>query len=137
MGATVCWPKYTPKRILPVKMISQITPLVRPSAVGAGVTAKFFRGLGDPTRIRVLQLLSERERTVGELVDLTGALQGRLSSHLACLRWCGFVAARREGRLVYYRIADDRILSLLATADEFVAEHGKSVDLCRVIDGGD
>ncbi len=118
-------------------MISQITPLVRPSAVGAGVTAKFFRGLGDPTRIRVLQLLSERERTVGELVDLTGTLQGRLSSHLACLRWCGFVTARREGRLVYYRIADDRVLGLLASADEFIAEHEESVDLCRVIDGGD
>ena len=118
-------------------MISEITPLVRPSSAVAGVTAKFFRGLGDPTRVRVLQLLSERERTVGELVDLTGTLQGRLSSHLACLRWCGFVATRRAGRLVYYRIADDRVLSLLASADEFIAEHGESVDLCRVIDGGD
>ena len=114
-------------------MTSQITPL-RPSTSAAGVTAKFFRGLGDPTRIRVLQLLSEGERTVGELVDLTGTLQGRLSSHLACLRWCGFVATRREGRLVYYRIADDRVLSLLASADEFIAEHGESVDMCRVID---
>jgi DNA-binding transcriptional ArsR family regulator len=101
------------------------------------VTAKFFRGLGDPTRIRVLQHLSEGERTVGELVNLTGTLQGRLSSHLACLRWCGFVATRREGRLVYYRIADDRVIRLLASADEFIAEYGESVDVCRVIDGGD
>ena len=117
-------------------MITQTTPL-RPSTSAAGVTAKFFRGLGDPTRVRVLQLLAEGERTVGELVDQTGTLQGRLSSHLACLRWCGFVATRREGRLVYYRIADDRVLSLLASADEFIAEHGVSVDLCRVIDGED
>lgn len=117
-------------------MTIQATPL-RPSTSAAGVTAKFFRGLGDPTRIRVLQLLSEGERNVGELVDQTGTLQGRLSSHLACLRWCGFVATRREGRLVYYRIADDRVLGLLASADEFIAEHGVSVDLCRVIDGED
>ena len=117
-------------------MVSQATPL-RPSTSAAGVTAKFFRGLGDPTRVRVLQLLSDGERTVGELVDLTGMLQGRLSSHLACLRWCGFVATRRSGRLVYYRIADDRVLGLLALADEFIAEHGDSVDVCRVIDGGD
>ena len=135
--AAVNSPKYTPKRILSVKMTSQTAPLVRPSSTVAGVTAKFFRGLGDPTRIRVLQFLSEGELTVGELVDLTGTLQGRLSSHLACLRWCGFVATRREGRLVYYRVADDRVLSLLASADEFIAEHGESVDLCRVIDGGD
>ncbi len=110
------------------------TPLVPATASAAGVTAKLFRGLGDPTRVRVLQLLSEGERTVGELVDLTGTLQGRLSSHLACLRWCGFVATRRDGRLVYYRIADDRVLGLLASADEFIAEHGDSVDMCRVID---
>jgi hypothetical protein len=38
---------------------------------------------------------------------------------------------------VYYRIADDRVLGLLASADEFIAEHGVSVDLCRVIDGED
>ncbi|MFQ5473239.1 MAG: ArsR/SmtB family transcription factor [Dehalococcoidia bacterium] len=118
-------------------MVSQATPLVRPSGAGAGVTAKFFRGLGDPTRVRVLQLLEEGERSVGELVDLTGTLQGRLSSHLACLRWCGFVATRREGRQVYYRIADDRVLGLLALADEFIAEHGEAVGLCRVIDDGD
>ena len=117
-------------------MVSQATPL-RPPTSAAGVTAKFFRGLGDPTRVRVLQLLSDGERTVGELVDLTGTLQGRLSSHLACLRWCGLVATRRDGRLVYYRIADDRVLALLASADEFIAEHGESVDLCRVIDSGD
>jgi len=117
-------------------MVSQSTPL-RPSTSAVGVMAKFFRGLGDPTRIRVLQLLSAGERTVSELVDLTGMLQGRLSSHLACLRWCGFVATRRSGRLVYYRIADDRVLGLLALADEFIAEHGDSVDVCRVIDGGD
>ncbi len=117
-------------------MTTQATPL-RPSTSASGVTAKLFRGLGDPTRIRVLQLLARGERTVGELVDQTGTLQGRLSSHLACLRWCGFVATRREGRLVYYSIADDRVLGLLASADEFIAEHGESVDLCRVIDGED
>jgi len=115
-------------------MVNQLTPL-RPPTSATGVTAKFFRGLGDPTRIRVLQLLSEGERTVGELVDLTGMLQGRLSSHLACLRWCGFVATRRSGRLVYYRIADDRVLGLLVAAEGFLADNADSVDLCGVIDG--
>ena len=75
------------------------TPLVPAPASQAGLTAKFFRGLGDPTRVRVLQLLLERERTVSELVEATGVLQGRLSSHLSCLRWCGFATSRREGKL--------------------------------------
>lgn len=112
------------------------TPLVPPAATPASLTAKFFRGLGDPTRVRVLQLLLEGERTVGELVRETGVLQGRLSSHLACLRWCGFVAARREGRQVYYRIADDRIPRLLALAEAFLAQRSHEVALCQVIDGG-
>ncbi len=111
------------------------TPLVPAPASQAGLTAKFFRGLGDPTRVRVLQLLLERERTVSELVEATGVLQGRLSSHLACLRWCGFVTSRREGRQVYYRITDGRIPRLLRLAEEFLTDHASSVDLCRVIDG--
>ncbi len=113
---------------------TQSTPLVPATASPASLTAKFFRGLGDPTRVRVLQLLMERERTVGELVEETGVLQGRLSSHLACLRWCGFVAGRREGRQVCYRLADDRIPLLLSLAEEFLAERANEVDLCRVID---
>lgn len=110
------------------------TPLVPPTAAGPPTIAKFFRGLGDPTRVRILQLLLERERTVGELVEDTGVLQGRLSSHLACLRWCGFVVARREGRRVYYRVPDVRVRRLLALAEKFLAQHAGSVDLCRVID---
>ena len=110
------------------------TPLVPPTASPASLTAKFFRGLGDPTRVRVLQLLMERERNVSELVDETGVLQGRLSSHLACLRWCGFVTSRREGREVFYSLADGRIPRLLSLAEEFLADHADSVDLCRVID---
>ena len=115
-------------------MISQATPLVPAAASPAGVTAKFFRGLGDPTRGGHLQLLMDGERTVGDLVEETGVLQGRLSSHLACLRWCGFVATRREGRCIYYRLADDRVPTLLSLAEEFLADNADSVDLCGVID---
>ncbi len=113
------------------------TPLVPATASPASITAKFFRGLGDPTRVRVLQLLMERERNVSELVDETGVLQGRLSSHLACLRWCGFVTSRREGREVFYRLADDRIPRLLSLAEGLLADHADSVDLCRVIGAED
>ncbi len=110
------------------------TPLVPANASQASLTAKFFRGLGDPTRVRILQLLLEQERSVSELVEETGVLQGRLSSHLACLRWCGFVVARRKGRQVFYSAADSRIPDLLALAEQFLADHSDSVDLCRVID---
>lgn len=110
------------------------TPLVPPKAFGASLTAKFFRGLGDPTRVRILELLVGGERTVGELVEETGTLQGRLSSHLACLRWCGLVESRREGRQVIYRVSDGRIRGLIRLAGGFLREHAGSVELCQVID---
>ena len=56
------------------------------------VTARFFRVLGDPTRLKVLELLLEDgEVNVGAMLRRLGIAQGRLSSHLACLRWCGYV----------------------------------------------
>ena len=116
---------------------ARVDPLVRPGADEASRVAKFFRGLGDPTRVRILDHLQEhREATVGELVDAVGGLQGRVSSHLGCLRWCGLVQDRREGRLVFYRLADPRVRRLLKTAHEFLDEHGDQVELCRIIDRG-
>src|SRR3970040_2025192 len=58
--------------------------------------AKFFRGLGDPTRLKILELLLERERTVTQLIEALGVPQGRVSSHLACLTWCGYVTPSRS-----------------------------------------
>lgn len=110
------------------------TPLRPATASPAGVTAKFFRGLGDPTRIRILQLLGDGEKTVSELMEGTDTLQGRLSSHLACLRWCGFVASRRQGRRVYYRLTDSRVKQILGLAEQFLDANGDSVEMCQIID---
>lgn len=110
------------------------TPLTRATSAPASITAKFFRGLGDPTRIRILQLLEEGEMTVSELMLATGTLQGRLSSHLACLRWCGFVTSRRKGRQVLYRLTDERVRDILRMAGRFLDENSDSVEMCRIID---
>src|SRR5437867_9621272 len=86
----------------------------------ADLYAKFFRGLGDPTRVKIVQLLLERPHNVGELVSILGSPQGRVSSHLSCLRWCGFVESVREGRNVTYRVSDPRVKALMATAQELL-----------------
>ena len=96
--------------------------------------AKLFRGLGDPTRLRILLLLDEGERSVGELVEELSVPQGRLSSHLACLRWCGFVRIRRDKRRVLYRLADVQVRDLLKLADAFLTEHAEHIELCQLID---
>ena len=102
------------------------------------LVAKYFRGLGDPIRLRILELLrNERELSVGELVDRLELPQPKVSNHLACLRWCGFVEARREGRTVYNRIADARVATMLELAHSLLADNAEHVAACCQIEGAE
>ena len=96
---------------------------------------KYFRGLGDPSRLRILELLhSEGELSVSELVRRLGLKQPKVSNHLACLRWCGFIEARREGRTVYNRIADRRVGEMLELARSLLADNAAHVAVCCQIE---
>lgn len=95
------------------------------------ITMKFFRGLTDRTRLRIVELLlAEGEQNVSELVAVLGQSQGRVSSHLACLRWCGYVTSRRDGKYIYYRIADERVAGLLDLAHRIIADHAEAILTC-------
>lgn len=98
------------------------------------IVAKYFRGFGDPTRLRILEALADGERSVGQLVELIDAPQPKVSAHLACLRWCGFVDTRRDFRTVYYRIADKRVLKMLDLAHALLEDNAEHVATCRRID---
>src|SRR4051794_24208389 len=95
--------------------------------------AKYFRGFGDPTRLRILEALSEGERSVTELVELLGDPQPKISNHLGCLRWCGFVESRREYRTVYYRIADMRVAKLIDLGRALLRDNAEHVAACRTL----
>jgi DNA-binding transcriptional ArsR family regulator len=86
-----------------------------PQATETDILAKYFRGFGDPTRLRILGLLRKEERSVGELVKALGQPQPKVSNHLACLRWCGFVTAERRGKRVFYRLSDERVAAVIDT----------------------
>jgi len=73
-----------------------------------------FRALAEPARLAVLHALEDGERTVSELVELTGLAQGNLSKHLQQLYAAGFVTRRRDGLFVQYALADDGVLQLCA-----------------------
>jgi ArsR family transcriptional regulator len=95
------------------------------------LVAKYFKVLADPTRVRVLELLDEHgELTVGELVERLGQPQPKVSNHLACLRWCGFIEARREHRAVYNRIADKRVIQMLDLGHALLADNEEHVAAC-------
>lgn len=98
----------------------------------AELLGKYFRVLADPTRVRILEALEAAgELSVGELVDLLDLPQPSVSHHLACLRWCGFVTARREHRSIYNRIADPRVSEVLRLARSLLAGNAEHVAACR------
>src|SRR5919204_3137376 len=107
-------------------------PFRLPEAPERGdVVAKYFRGLGDPTRVRILELLrDDGELSVGELVERLGEPQPKVSNHLACLRWCGFIEAEREHRTVYNRIADQRVMKMLDLAHALLDVNAEHVAVC-------
>jgi ArsR family transcriptional regulator, cadmium/lead-responsive transcriptional repressor len=101
------------------------------------LVAKYFRGLGDPTRLRVLELLAEAgELPAGELVERLDLPQATVSTHLACLRWCGFVTTRRAQRSVLYQVADSRVSAIVALAHELLRDNAEHVAACSTIDQG-
>lgn len=104
-----------------------------PADAPADLLARVFHGLADPTRLRIVQLLLAGELNVGELVAALGTPQGRVSSHLMCLRWCGFVATRRAGKYVYYRVADPRVADLVRIAQALLVDNARAVASCAVI----
>ena len=117
----------------------QAAPFRLPAAPApADLVAKYFRALGDPTRLRILELLRDHgEVAAGELADLLAQPQPKVSNHLACLRWCGFVDSRRQHRAVYYSLADERVAAMLDLADGLLRDNAEHVAACcRVPEGG-
>ncbi|WP_096867683.1 ArsR/SmtB family transcription factor [Mycolicibacter icosiumassiliensis] len=80
------------------------------------VKAEFFKTLGHPARIRILELLAERDHTVGELLPEIGLEASNLSQQLGVLRRAGVVTATKDGNAVVYSIASPVITELLAVA---------------------
>jgi DNA-binding transcriptional ArsR family regulator len=76
------------------------------------LVAERFRALAEPARLHLMSALREGERTVGNLVEVTGFGTANVSKHLQRLRAAGFVARRKEGLNVYYSLADDDVFRL-------------------------
>src|SRR5215210_5433440 len=99
--------------------------------------ARFFNGFANSTRLSLLLLLARQGETkVGDLVRELGAPQPRVSDHLRCLAWCGYVRVRREGRNAYYSIADDRVLEILRLGETMLQDNLEHIDACEVIKKG-
>ena len=92
--------------------------------------AKLFRGLGDVSRLRVLEALRDGPLSAGEVVSRTGLSQPNTSMHLACLAECGLVTWERAGKFVYYEVADTRAVKLLDQAEDLLLQVAPLIAAC-------
>jgi DNA-binding transcriptional ArsR family regulator len=95
--------------------------------------AEFFRILGHPVRVRILELLRDGERTVGDLQGQLGLDSSGTSQHLGALRRQGLLESRREGTSVYYRVRDPRLFQLLEVARQILSSN--LADTQALLDG--
>jgi len=116
-----------------MEAIGLSSPTIVPLATDTTLLARLFAAISEPIRLQLLLLLLEREYNVGELVQLTGASQGRVSIHMQCLRHCGFVTSERRGKYVYYHVRDDRVRNLVQRAQELVADYSADLASCGVL----
>ena len=97
---------------------------------GVEVVARFFRALGDPARLRLLEFLLARRAHSDRVRGAVGLSQGRVSAHLACLAGCGYVQARRAGPHTFYRVADPRVADLVMLARSMAADNAAALAAC-------
>ncbi|MCW2606351.1 MAG: transcriptional regulator, ArsR family [Frankiales bacterium] len=89
-----------------------------------------FHSLADPTRLAIVQHLALGEHRVVDLTAHLGLAQSTVSGHLSCLRDCGLVTARAEGRASLYSLARPELLDLLQAAERLLDATGQAVVLC-------
>ena len=89
-----------------------------------------FRSLADPTRLAIVRHLALGEHRVVDLTAHLGLAQSTVSGHLACLRDCGLVSARADGRASWYSLARPELLDLLGSAERLLDATGDAVALC-------
>ncbi|MDO2932918.1 metalloregulator ArsR/SmtB family transcription factor [Paeniglutamicibacter sulfureus] len=108
-------------------LINQDAPV---DACGLDPAAALFRSLGDPIRLKIVKRMSGGEVRVSDLTRELGLPQSTASMHVACLRDCGLVEGRSQGRSVYYSLSHPELMDMLAQTEILLASTGNAVSLC-------
>jgi len=92
---------------------------------------KFLHGFSNKTRIQILEGIKEEEKTVSQIVDDLNGNQSNISQHLACLKGCGLIVGRQDGKYVYYRVRNQLVRDLLTMFDVVLEDVHSDVACCE------
>ncbi|TCP28897.1 ArsR family transcriptional regulator [Scopulibacillus darangshiensis] len=95
---------------------------------------KFLRGFADKTRIQILDCLKNGEKPVSQIVKEINGNQSNISQHLACLKGCGIIRGRQEGKYVYYSLRNAQVKQLLQMFDDVLFTVESDVRDCDMND---
>ena len=84
--------------------------------------AELFKGFADPTRVRILSLLTRQELCVGDIAEVIGVSQSAVSHQLRILKQMHLIKYRRDGKNIWYSLADDHVRTILQMGLEHVME---------------
>ncbi len=106
--------------------------------VDVDTKVKFLHGFSHKTRIQILECIKDTEKTVSQIVKSIEGNQSNISQHLTCLKGCGIIVGRQEGKYIYYSLRNQQIRDLLSMFDEVLVEVEDDVAACENnLGGGD
>nr|WP_211211826.1 metalloregulator ArsR/SmtB family transcription factor [Salinicoccus albus] len=92
---------------------------------------KLLHGFSNKTRIQILECIKDDEKTVSQVVDELQGNQSNISQHLACLKGCGIISGRRNGKYVYYGLRNQRVRDLLTMIDVVLEDVESDITTCE------
>ncbi|MEK5080419.1 metalloregulator ArsR/SmtB family transcription factor [Solibacillus sp. FSL W7-1436] len=99
--------------------------------INTDMKVKLIHGFSNKTRIKILECIKNKEKTVTEIVDEINGNQSNISQHLACLKGCGIIVGRNEGKYIYYSLRNQHIRDLLTMFDVVLEDVENDVACCE------
>lgn len=99
--------------------------------VDIDMKVELIHGFSNKTRLEILECIKGQEKTVTQIVAEVKSSQSSISQHLSCLRDCGLIVSRQEGKYVYYSIRNEQIYELLSSFDDVLLAVQNDMKTCE------
>ncbi|WP_337019479.1 metalloregulator ArsR/SmtB family transcription factor, partial [Oceanobacillus massiliensis] len=90
--------------------------------VNLDTKVKLLHGFSNKTRVQILECIKSNEKTVSQIVDNIQGNQSNISQHLACLKGCGLIKGRQDGKYIYYSLRNQQVRDLLTMFDKVLED---------------